>query len=105
MQVELQPPDEFNFPPPTAMSSQPNLPPIDQLLAISKSIAMLDAVLMPDWQYRYYSFDSKWAPGEQMASMRGGSGNSYFILFNRHGAILKGYDHEAAAAQHVVEHG
>jgi hypothetical protein len=28
-----------------------------------------------------------------------GSGNSYFVLFNRHGAILKGYDHEATAAQ------
>ena len=87
------------------MSSEPSLPSVDELLAVSKAIAMLDAVLMPEWQYRYYSFDSNWGPGEQMASMRDGCGNGYFILFNRHGAILKGYDHEAAAAEHVVRHG
>lgn len=87
------------------MPSELALLAIDELLAISKAIAMLDAVMSPDWQYRYYSFNSKWSPGEQMASMRNGSGDDYFILFNRHGAILKGYDHESVAAAHVVQHG
>lgn len=31
-----------------------------------------------------------------MASMRNGSGDGYFILFDQHGAAIKGFDHEAA---------
>ena len=33
-----------------------------------------------------------------------GEGGSYFILFNRYGAILKVYAHESIAARFVVEH-
>ena len=31
-----------------------------------------------------------------MASMRNGSGDEYFILFDAHGAIMKGFAHESA---------
>ena len=61
----------------------------------SQAIAMLDAILSPEWEYRYYSFNSKWGPREMMASMRNGSGDDYFILFDQHGAAIKGFDHEA----------
>jgi hypothetical protein len=71
------------------------LPPIDDVIRISKAIAMLDAILSPDWEYRYYSFNSNWGPGEMMASMRNGSGDEYFILFDSHGAAIKGFDHES----------
>ena len=71
------------------------LPSIDDLIRLSKGLAMLDAILSPEWDYRYYSFNSKWAPGEMMASMRNGSGDDYFILFDKHGAAIKGFDHEA----------
>lgn len=57
-------------------------------------MAMLDAILSPEWQYRYYSFNSKWARAEQMGSMRNGSGDDFFALFNRHGCFLKGFAHE-----------
>lgn len=69
-----------------------------------KSIAMLDAILSPAWEYRYYSYNSQWGPREQMASMRDGSGDSYFILFNQHGAALKGYAHESPAARWAIDH-
>jgi hypothetical protein len=72
-----------------------DLPSIDELIRISKAIALLDAILSPDWEYRYYSFNSKWALGEMMASMRNGSGDEYFILFDSHGAAIKGFDHES----------
>jgi hypothetical protein len=72
-----------------------DLPSIDDLIRLSKGLAMLDAILSPEWEYRYYSFDSKWGPGELMASMRNGSGDEYFILFDKHGAAIKGFDHEA----------
>jgi hypothetical protein len=74
------------------------LPGIDELRRLCQSLAMLDAVLMPEWEYRYYSFNSRWSRGQQMASMRDGCGNEWFILFGRHGAAMKGFDHESPMA-------
>jgi len=71
------------------------LPGIDALKRLLQSMAMLDAILSPEWQFRYYSFNSKWAKGEQMGSMRDGCGNDLFALFNKHGCFLKGFHHEA----------
>lgn len=71
------------------------LPEIDSLKLLCQSLAMLDAILSPEWEYRYYSFDSKWGSEQMMASMRNGEGDSYFILFDKNGAIIKGFDHES----------
>jgi hypothetical protein len=70
------------------------LPPIDDLRRLLQSLAMLDAILCPEWQYRYYSFNSKWADHAQMGSMRNGSGDDFQALFNGHGCFLKGFAHE-----------
>src|SRR5205823_5683396 len=43
----------------------------------------------------YYSFNSKWSRGEQMGSMRDGSGDDFVALFNEHGCWLKGFAHES----------
>ena len=75
------------------------LPGIDDLRRLCQSLAMLDAILEPEWQYRYYSFNSRWGEGEMLASMRNGSGDDYFILFNEAGAIIKGFAHESAMAR------
>lgn len=74
------------------------LPDVVRLRRLLQSMAMLDAVLMPEWQYRYYSFNAQWDQGEMMGSMRNGSGDEFFALFNVDGAFLKGFDHESAAA-------
>jgi hypothetical protein len=71
------------------------LPDIDALRRLSQSLAMLDAIISPQWEFRYYSFNSTWGSGEMMASMRNGSGDDYFLLFNAAGAILKGFAHES----------
>jgi hypothetical protein len=71
------------------------LPDIDALKRLMQSMAMLDAILSPEWQYRYYSFNSKWSKGQQMGSMRNGCGDDLFALFTRAGCFLKGFDHEA----------
>jgi hypothetical protein len=55
---------------------------------------MLDAILCPEWEYRYYSYNCKWSPGEEMASMRNGSGDDWFMLFGPFGAGIKGLAHE-----------
>ncbi len=73
-----------------------NLPDIDALHRLMQSLAVLGAILSPDWEYRYFSFNSKWSMGEQMGSMRNGSGDDLFAHFTRAGCFVKGFAHEAA---------
>ena len=61
--------------------------------------------MMDEWDYRYFSFDANWGEGETLASMRDGSGDSYFILFNSFGAVIKGYGHESPMAAYAVDSG
>jgi len=68
------------------------LPPIEILKKRTQSLAMLDAIIRR--QCRYYSFQSQWAEGEQMASMRNGEGDGWYCIFGLRGALLKGFDHE-----------
>lgn len=79
------------------------LPDISTLRQICQSIAMLDAILEPEWEFRYYSFNSNWAQSEEMASMRDGSGSQYFILFNPVGVIIKGFDLDSFFGQWTGE--
>jgi len=81
------------------------LPNIESLKKLSQSLAMVDAIMSPEWESRYYSFNSKWGEGEMMASMRDGSGDEYFILFNPHGAILKGFAHESPMSPYATASG
>ncbi|MGJ4943327.1 hypothetical protein ACQR1W_22305 [Bradyrhizobium sp. HKCCYLS1011] len=59
---------------------------------------MLDTIICPQWEHRYYSFNSNWAAGEMVGSMRNGQGDEFFAAFNCHGTFIKGFDHESAAA-------
>jgi hypothetical protein len=58
-------------------------------------MAMLDAILCPEWEFRFYSFNARWSTGEQMGSMRNGQGDQFFAMFNSAGCFLKGFAHEA----------
>lgn len=83
------------------------LPNASELMANFQALAMLDAILMPDWTWRYFSFNSRWAAGEMMASMRDGQGDEFFFLFDATGVAGKiyckgqvlGSDHAAAMAR------
>jgi hypothetical protein len=68
---------------------------IAELRCLLQSVAMLDAILCPEWHDRYYSFNASWAPGEMMGSMRNGQGDDFFFLVNAKGCFLKGFDHES----------
>jgi hypothetical protein len=70
------------------------LPDVDGLCRLLQSMAMLDAVLCPEWQFRYYSFNAAWSAGEQMGSMRNGSGDDFYAHFGPAGCWLKGFAHE-----------
>ena len=71
------------------------LPGIVDLRRLTQSLAILDAIIEREWDYRYYSFNCKWDVGEQMASMRNGTGDAWFCVFATTGAWLKGFDHES----------
>jgi len=74
------------------------LPPTDQLIARCRALAALDLILSPNWQGRFYSFNSHWSEDEQMASMRDGCGDEWWIVFHRDGwAALKGLGHDSPA--------
>jgi len=70
-------------------------PDVRDFIRITKSLAALDAVVSPEWEYRYYSFDSNWDKGEMMASMRNGSGDNWYALILDCGIALQGLDHES----------
>jgi hypothetical protein len=71
------------------------------LLRRCVSLAVLDAILAPEWVDRYYSFDGKWGQRDRMASMRDGCGDELFIAFGGEGVFIKGFAHEAPMAPHA----
>lgn len=73
-----------------------DLPPPDALKRIMQSLAMLDAIVEEEWQFRYFSFDARWSPDTQMGSMRNGQGDDLFAVFDRAGCFIRGFDHESA---------
>jgi hypothetical protein len=70
------------------------LPDVDGLRLTLQSMAMLDAIVSPEWQFRYYSFNAAWGTSEQMGSMRNGNGDHSFAHFGPAGCWLKGFAHE-----------
>lgn len=77
------------------------LPQISVLRDRCRVLATLDAVMSPEWDGRYFSFDSHWAPDEDMASMRNGSGDEWSIVFTSAGAFVRGFDHESDMSPYV----
>jgi hypothetical protein len=71
------------------------LPDISVVRDRSRSLAMLDAIISPEWEYRYYSFNAAWGPAQELASMRNGSGDDYAIVFSPAGAWVRVFAHES----------
>jgi len=70
------------------------LPDRRSLEAICKAISVLDAIISQEWQYRYYSFNSKWDTNERCLQMRNGSGDEMHILFREGVCAINGFAHE-----------
>lgn len=52
---------------------------IEQLCKKMKSLALLDAIIEQEWEYRYFSYNSNWSDTEEMGSLRDGSGGEWFL--------------------------
>ncbi|MHB9859524.1 hypothetical protein [Streptomyces sp. YIM S03343] len=68
-----------------------------------RSLAVLEAILSPEWADRYHSFDARWSEGEAMASMQNGSGDEYSIVFSDAGVYMCGFDHESPMSPYVED--
>lgn len=71
-----------------------NLPHRNKLQTICKAIAVLDAIISQEWEYRYYSYNKKWTDDEEFSEMRNGQGEHMLILFRQDGCVINGFDHE-----------
>ncbi|SER15904.1 hypothetical protein [Lentzea albida] len=80
-----------------------NLPGIPELRALCRAFAALDVLLDPDGVERHHSYSTTWAPGEELASMRDGSGNEYDIVFTAAGAYVRGFDHESPMSPYATD--
>jgi hypothetical protein len=73
------------------------LPDVVQLRSAFQSMAMLDAIISPEWQDRYYSFDAS-LPSNTTVSlgwMRNGSGDYFHAIFGKAGCLIQGFAHES----------
>lgn len=66
-----------------------------------KALALLDAAFMPDWEMRYFSFDSRWdeKKGIEMASARDGEGAQWYFIFRDDEAVGKYYSDNGSEAR------
>lgn len=71
------------------------LPNSSELQKICKSISTLEAILCPEWEYRYYSYQKDWSDTEEFCEMRDGTGNKMLIIFTRKGTCINGFAKES----------
>lgn len=74
------------------------LPTLDRLIQLSQSLATLDAILCPEWEFRYFSFNNHWEGEAKLGLMRNGEGDDWLLYLNHHGAVLKGFVHSCPMA-------
>lgn len=71
------------------------LPNPNELKRICKSISALEAIICPEWEYRYYSFQKEWSETEEFCEMRNGQGDQMLIVFSKYGTCINGFAHES----------
>lgn len=76
------------------MKNLVDFPNIDTLKRRMQSLATLDALLCPEWELRYFSYDKDWGPSETLGSIRNGAGDDVFALFSDVGCFIKEFYHE-----------
>jgi hypothetical protein len=70
------------------------LPSRQQLQLLCKAVSVLDAIICQEWEFRYYSYNSKWSEAEEFCEIRNGQGDHTLILFHPQGCIINGLAHE-----------
>ncbi|WP_272024150.1 hypothetical protein [Olleya namhaensis] len=71
------------------------LPNPNELQKICKSISALEAIICPEWEYRYYSYQKDWSETEEFCEMRNGQGDQMLMVFSKNGTCINGFAHES----------
>jgi len=71
------------------------LPIPNQLRQICKSISALEAIISPEWEYRYYSYQNDWNDIDEFCGMRNGQGDQMLLLFRPDSVVINGFAHES----------
>lgn len=66
-----------------------------ELKKICKSISALEAIICPEWDDRYYSYQKDWSANEEFCEMRNGQGDQMLIVFSENGSCINGFAHES----------
>lgn len=66
-----------------------------ELQKICKSISALEAIICPEWEYRYYSYQKDWSETEELCEMRNGQGDQMLMVFSKNGTCISGFAHES----------
>jgi hypothetical protein len=85
----------------TASDIARQLPGISVLREHCRAMAMLEAILSPDWSARHHGFNAHWSKADELASMSNGSGDEYSIVFSSAGAYIRGFAHESPMSPYV----
>ncbi|MDG1332583.1 MAG: hypothetical protein P8P74_09655 [Crocinitomicaceae bacterium] len=67
------------------------LPNPKELQQICRSISAIEAIICPEWQYRYFSYQKDWSETEEVCEMRNGQGDQMLILFSPQGVCINGF--------------
>jgi hypothetical protein len=67
------------------------LPHTRQLGQRAMALALLDAIICPEAEYRYFSYDPQFAAGQHVAAMKNGEGDHWYLHLSAAGAIVKGH--------------
>lgn len=65
------------------------------LQKLCKSISALEAIICPDWEFRYYSYQKDWGVNEECFEMRSGQGDHMLILFSNKGTCINGFAYKS----------
>ena len=66
-----------------------------ELKKICKSISALEAIICPEWEFRYYSYQKDWSETEEFCEMGNGQGDQMLITFSKNGTCINGFAHES----------
>ncbi|MBE7635158.1 hypothetical protein F7642_12575 [Tenacibaculum finnmarkense genomovar ulcerans] len=71
------------------------IPNPEDLQKLCKSISALEAIISPEWEYRYYSYQKDWSESEEFCEMRNGQGDQMLIVYSKDGTCINGFAHES----------
>lgn len=63
------------------------------------ALALLDAIICPEVEYRYFSYDPMFSAGQHVAAMKNGEGDHWYLHLSSAGAIIKGHVQELPRAE------